>query len=82
MLYQYMKHTTRNRKGDMVEMNPSAIRTIELLRGGFIKPVAQPSAAARETKIVAPEEIKPASPQEIKRRGRPRKVKADDSADA
>jgi hypothetical protein len=73
MLYQYMRHTTRNRKGERVELDPAAIQTGELLRGGFIVPVAQPKAAARETKVVEPEETK-----QRKRR----KVKPDDSTDA
>ena len=52
MQYEYMAHTQSNAPGDVVDMQPDAVRTKELLARGFIRPLAPaaPVAETRETK--------------------------------
>ena len=52
MQYEYTTHTQSNAPGDIVDMQPDAVRTKELLARGFIIPLAPaaPVAEKRETK--------------------------------
>jgi hypothetical protein len=54
MMYKALKTTTEWRRGDLLVMSESLVRTKELLRTGFIAP----HNPVNETKIIAPHEAK------------------------
>lgn len=53
MQYEYTTHTQNHAKGDIVEIQPEAVRTKELLARGFIRPL-EPKAPVAETRETKP----------------------------
>lgn len=66
-LYRYKTYTQDAKLGDVIEMNEESERVKQLLKKGFIVPVAGP----KEIKVIKPEEVKskkdkPVKPEEEK----------------
>ena len=71
MQYRFKVTTQNERRGQVYDLNPLAVRTKQLLDRGLIEAV-EPPAEKRETKVVEPTETK-------KPRKRRKKVNHDES---
>lgn len=58
---KYLKTTQSHPKGAVVDLDETSAQYQQLLKGGFIEEYAKPEPA-KETKVVAPKETKPAKP--------------------